>query len=98
MKTNKISSNEIEIRGNWLFSNGKVIVDEVCVRIEKLICEHLQEIGSDASGWDKLYRDPEDGRYWELTYPESELHGGGPPRLLCLSEEEATEKYRHVLC
>ncbi len=28
-----------------------------------------------------LYRDPADNRLWELSYPNSALHGGGPPML-----------------
>jgi len=40
-----------------------------------------------------LYRDPDDGRYWERTYPQSELHGGGPPELRVLATEDARQKY-----
>ena len=53
----------------------------------------LIEITTDTSGWDVLYRDPADGRYWELTYPQSHMHGGGPPRLTHLSFEQAKTKY-----
>jgi hypothetical protein len=37
--------------------------------------------------------DPDDGRYWERTYPQSEKHGGGPPQLKCLTFQEASKKY-----
>jgi hypothetical protein len=47
----------------------------------------------DSSGWDALYVDPEDGRYWELIYASSEEHAGGPPILTCISKQEASEKY-----
>ena len=40
-----------------------------------------------------LFRDPEDDRYWELTYPKGELQGGGPPRLTMLTPEKAHAKY-----
>ena len=40
-----------------------------------------------------LYRDPGDGRYWELAYPNGEMHGGGPPSLIMLTEQEAKTKY-----
>jgi len=53
----------------------------------------LREIGRDAGGWDILYRDPQDGRYWELIYPRSHMHGGGPPELRCLTPEETEKKY-----
>ena len=44
-------------------------------------------------GWSALHFDPADGRFWEYTYPQSELHGGGPPLMHVLSEAEAREKY-----
>lgn len=40
-----------------------------------------------------LYKDPTDGRYWELTYPNSEGHEGGPLKLTVMSPEEAEFKY-----
>ena len=62
-------------------------------RIETLIKDYLVKITTDETGWDVLYQDPEDNRYWELTYPESELHGGGAPVLRHLSVVEAHDKY-----
>ena len=85
---------ETEIRGRWTTDAGKVEADQTCRRIEQLVAGYLREVGRDASGWDVLYSDPSDGRYWELIYPESHLHGGGPPTLRNLTEEEARKKYR----
>jgi hypothetical protein len=67
--------------------------DATCRRIEQLIAQHLIELGCDSSGWDVLYRDPQDARLWELTYPQGHLHGGGPPRLTWLAATQAREKY-----
>jgi len=53
----------------------------------------LSKVARDSSGWDSLYVDPSDNRFWELTYPESASHGGGPPHLKCLSRMEVREKY-----
>jgi hypothetical protein len=89
----RIASHEQVIRGEWITKEGKVQGDETCLRIEALIADHLKPLGRDASGWDHLYLDSDDGRYWELTYPESELHGGGPPCLICIPEKEARAKY-----
>lgn len=52
------------------------------------------KIGTADDGWSILYQDKEDGRYWELTYPESGMHGGGPPTLTWLKFEEVEKKYK----
>ena len=97
MTTTGIDIDEREIRGKWIIDGRKIQADENCKRIELLITSYLHFIGCDSSGWDRLYLSPDDGRYWELTYPESELHGGGPPCLVCLPIEEAQTKYGHTL-
>ena len=88
-----IQSNETEITGKWLISKGRIEEDEICQRIRDLTKGCLIEIGHDFSGWETLYRDPNDGRFWELTYPQNELQAGGPPQLLCLPENIAKTKY-----
>lgn len=92
-RTMKIGHIETEIRGTWTFRNGQSEGDESCARIEALTSGHLREVTRDPSGWDILYIDPDDGRFWELIYPQSEMHGGGPPLLRCLSKDEVREKY-----
>ena len=67
--------------GNTNFENGKVYKDLIYQRIEYLISNCLIKIGSKESGWITVYKDPHDGRLWELSYPNSELHGGGAPVL-----------------
>jgi len=89
----KIESEEVEIRGKWTQSDAGVVEDGECQRIHGLISRYLVEVSRDESGWDILYSDPSDGRFWELTYPESESPGGGPPRLRWLDEETARDKY-----
>ncbi len=59
-------------------------------RIEWLTKQKLQPIAKDLSGWETLYRDPRDCRLWELTYPQSGMHGGGPRRLQVLSRDETS--------
>jgi len=89
----KITAEETEVRGNWILEGGAVVADEMCRRIEWLRSNWLQRVSTDSSGWEVLYKDPHDGRYWELTYPQSELHGGGPPNLRYISDESAKSKY-----
>ena len=72
-----LRSGETELVGNWVVQAGSVVADDVSKRIEVLISSTLKEIGSSEDGWDVLYVDPSDGRYWELTYPDSGAHGGG---------------------
>lgn len=74
--------------------DGRIAADDAAQRIEILTSEHLVPVTSTAGGWDKLFRDPSDGRFWEKTYPQSGLHGGGPPKLAVLSEKDARAKYR----
>ena len=89
----KISATETILTGKWEFRDGHVVNDETALRIEELVDSYLHLMGRDASGWEALYRDPADGRLWELTYPQGELQGGGPRELRLLSIEDAKEKH-----
>ena len=89
----KIGSDETEIRGQWKMVGLKVEEDVNARRIQTLIGGYLKQIAHDETGWKTLYVDSSDGRYWELTYPEADSHGGGPPMLKCLSAQEAKERY-----
>lgn len=88
-----IKPSETVLTGQSLLQGGRVVADDVSKRIYALTKSYLVEIGRDTSGWNVLYRDPNDSRYWELTYPQGELHGGGPPRLRYLTVDEARQKY-----
>jgi hypothetical protein len=73
--------------------DGENVRSPVALRIDHLIAHDLIEIGSADGGWSTLYRDPADGRYWELTYPMSYMHGGGPRSLTLVSDAVAAQKY-----
>jgi hypothetical protein len=88
-----LKPSETVLTGRWILQGDRPVEDEICKRIFALTKSYLVEVARDASGWSALYRDPADGRYWELTYPQSELHGGGPPELTVLSNEEVGRKY-----
>jgi hypothetical protein len=92
----KPQSHEIAIIGKWISKQGVVKADEACNRIEQLKSNYLRKIADskEHGGWMVLYQDPQDMRYWELSYPQSELHGGGPPALTIISEKEARMKYK----
>lgn len=90
----KLKPDEIELHGKWKLIGTSIKADTTSKRIERLISTYLIEIDEDESGWNKLYQDPDDKRYWELSYPESEIYGGGAPLLKRISLEEAKEKYQ----
>jgi hypothetical protein len=87
----KPKPNETQLDCEWKLVDGNVVRNSTCQRIELLVSEYLLKVAG--GGWETLYRDPEDGRYWELTYPQGEMHGGGPPRLKYLPIAEAKAKY-----
>lgn len=82
---------EILIKGTWSVVEGVARADKVCQRIEHLIADVFTKVAD--GNWEVLYRDPADGRFWELTWPQSHLHGGGPPQLQQLDAELAHSKY-----
>lgn len=89
----KLKADETELVGGWTEDPASSLNDAVTQRINDLVKHELQHIAADASGWDHLYRDPSDGRLWELVYPNSGWHGGGPPLLRVISLDLARDKY-----
>jgi Immunity protein 27 len=89
-----IESSETKITGRWILRDNEVIADETAKRIQWLISSYLEKVAG--GGWETLYKDPQDGRYWELTYSHSEWHGGGPPQLSFLPTEIANTKYKVI--
>lgn len=86
-----LAPEENELIGQWLFSNGAVAADDVCKRIEQLVASALSFVGTDESGWERLYQDPRDYRFWLLSFPQGHLQGGGPPNLRALNSFEVAK-------
>ncbi len=86
---------EQRIVGRWEVVGGKVLADDTCKRIDRLKQNYLTKLCASRKlgEWMVLYRDPRDGRFWEATYLDSEMHGGGPPALINISEDEAKGRY-----
>ena len=95
----KLQPHETELTGKWIADGQEVHRDATCERVERLVADHLKQIAlSEQWGaWETLFQDPDDGRYWERTYPQGELQGGGPPQLRCLSADEARRKYGNAV-
>lgn len=91
-----LASSEILLEGKWIKIGGVVTADNTSCRIEFLINNVLLQVATDDSGWLILYKDPRDGRFWELSYPDSGAHGGGAPALKCLNIDEVKRKYTVV--
>jgi immunity protein 27 of polymorphic toxin system len=82
-----------ELTGSWIIKDGHLIEDETSRLIEYLIQEKLQRIAVNSDGWEILYQDPQDQRFWELNFPKGEMQGGGPRTLRIISEEAAKLKF-----
>jgi hypothetical protein len=89
----QIEPHETLIEGKWQIIEGRSVADASALRIRALIDTELEKIGSTSGGWESLYRDRRDGRFWELFYPQGEMHGGGPESLRFIDAAEAAHKY-----
>ena len=87
---------ETELIGNWKIIDGGAVSDDVEHRVKQLTENYLEYLGKDWSGWETLYRDPADGRYWERVHLQGEMHGGGPVSLRVILPEDARRKYPHL--
>ena len=84
---------ETELVGAWLMRDGRVVSDETEQRITRLVDHELTKAGMAGGSWEVLYRDPQDGRYWELYFPKGYLQGGAPQALRLLDRDEVQRKY-----
>lgn len=82
---------EAYIIGKWILENGKVVADANCKRIDYLIHHYFTKVKTSPDGWFAVYQDPDTTFYWELSYPQSELQGGGPPKLYRINAEIANK-------
>ena len=90
----KPDANEKRLIGDWIVEDdGSVKGDVTCERIRWLTDTFFELIVVDGDSWSALYRNPDDGNYWELTYPQSEMHGGGPPALERVTSDYAQQQY-----
>ena len=90
----QLKPEETVLRGFWLDLGSAIVPDAVWERIDLLTEESLLLLATDENGRDKLFRDPSDGRLWELTRVAPQMKDGGPPLLSAIGLPEATHKYR----
>ncbi len=85
---------EVNIFGARLDKHGNVSRDpEAGRRMSYLLNSYLVKVATDETGWRTLYRDPEDGRFWEMTFPYSHFQGGGPHLLTAVDLDLVRERY-----
>ena len=87
-----LRDDETRLAGRWRGDIGGA-TDDVDARILTLVTRHLVPLAAAANGWDQLFRDPRDGRLWELTFPHGSLYGGGPRQLTVLDADAVRAKY-----
>ena len=80
----ELLSSENKIVGAWIEQDSEIKVDEASNRIEWLIENSFVKIAT--LNWKIIYQDKTDSRYWLLDYPQSHMHGGGPPCIECISK------------
>ena len=73
--------------------NGSLVPDSICKRIDWLINNYLEQIAVNSDNWSALYKEPSNENYWGLSYPQSHMHGGGPPMLRRISKDHVNKMY-----
>jgi len=66
------------LQETWLQHGSRVDAGGDSAEIERLLQHELERLSDADAGWRTLFRRRADGKLWELSYPQSEIHGGGP--------------------
>ena len=74
-----------ELNDIWSFANGRMVERGDGATITRLLEHELESVRTEDGGWTTIYRHRDTGELWELSYPQSEMHGGGPRRLRLLT-------------
>ncbi|RYM33505.1 hypothetical protein ERX46_11240 [Brumimicrobium glaciale] len=75
----------MEIDGKWIEINGALKADSNCKLIAEMLQNDLKVIESSEDGWTQKL-EGKNNEIWKLTYPQSHLQGGGPPKLTLINE------------
>lgn len=74
-----------DLNDRWVVNGSKVHAEGDASEIDALLSAELVRLSETDGGWRTLYQHRTTGKLWELSYPQSEMHGGGPRRLRRLS-------------
>jgi hypothetical protein len=61
---------------------------------QELARKNLIQVAVDDVNWKVLYRNAVTGDYWKEFFPDSGMHGGGPPAFVKISKEEARREFK----
>ncbi|WP_082434612.1 Imm27 family immunity protein [Devosia sp. A16] len=86
-----MSADRPHLADKWIVDGTHVIASGDAGAIDELLANSLEEVASNDGGWRRLYRHRTGGHFWELSYPNSELQGGGPRRLVQLVLRRASD-------
>jgi hypothetical protein len=75
-----------ELNDDWVLLDGKMVAQGDTETIDRLLKTKLVEIRK--GNWALLYRHQDTQELWDLIYPRSEMHGGGPRRLRRLDHND----------
>jgi hypothetical protein len=75
-----------ELNDVWVLHDGKMIAEGDARTIDSLLEAKLIELRK--GNWAILYRHRDTEELWDLVYPQSEMHGGGPRRLRRLDHND----------
>ena len=92
-----IFPDEVRLTSRRYPMDGTMALDDTGQRIERLMQHYLVKLDAGPKGRGVLFRDPKDGRFWELLCPDAEPHGFTLPELVCVSPAEAERKYGRAL-
>lgn len=88
-----IQPGETVLQGLWIDLGSRMEKDVTWQRIEWLVAEHFEELACLENGLVRLYRDPTDGRLWELFPVRPELGEQSPPQLVVIDPQAAAERF-----
>ena len=63
------------------------------IEIEDFVSTKCKKVAVSKSGWDSLYIEKENGCYWNKSYPDGALHGGGQPVLSKIDKTVVKEQF-----
>jgi len=78
---NRAMPSSTELNDIFAIEGGNVVIRGDAGIIDDMLQNKLEKVRSDERGWTTVCRHRDTNELWELSYPQSDLHGGGPRRL-----------------